>query len=76
MLRFESEVPGALFLQNLTQLTRCTLVLLSQVAVILHAISFKRSPDREILMFFCLAHPLIRWLAPSNGVGSSGSSNQ
>ncbi|KAF8835766.1 P-loop containing nucleoside triphosphate hydrolase protein [Paxillus ammoniavirescens] len=71
MLRFESEVPGALFLQELTQLTRCTLVLLSQVAVIVHAISFKRSPDREILMFFCLAHPLIRWLAPSNGIGSS-----
>ncbi|KIK91850.1 hypothetical protein PAXRUDRAFT_34763 [Paxillus rubicundulus Ve08.2h10] len=71
MLRFESEVPGVLFLQELTQLTRSILVLSSQVVVILHAISFKRSPDREILMFFCLAHPLIRWLTPPNGIGSS-----
>ncbi|KAH7889125.1 P-loop containing nucleoside triphosphate hydrolase protein [Phlebopus sp. FC_14] len=71
MSRFESEFPGGSFLQQLTQLLRTALTIFSQVAVLINAISYKRSPEREILMFFCVAHPLVRSLAPSNGVGSS-----
>ncbi|KIJ59724.1 hypothetical protein HYDPIDRAFT_32940 [Hydnomerulius pinastri MD-312] len=71
MARFESEFPGGSFLQQLTQLMRTVLTLLSQVAVLLHAISYKQSPEREVLMFFCIAHPMVRCFAPSNGIGSS-----
>ncbi|KAF9220125.1 P-loop containing nucleoside triphosphate hydrolase protein [Gyrodon lividus] len=71
MSRFESELPGGSFLQQLTHLMRYTLTLLSQIVVLLHAISYKRSPEREVLMFFCVAYPVVRWFAPSNGIGSS-----
>ncbi|KAH7924743.1 P-loop containing nucleoside triphosphate hydrolase protein [Leucogyrophana mollusca] len=67
---FDSEVPGWTFLHHLMQRMRTALTLLSQVVVLLHAISRKRSPERELLMFFCIAHPVIRWFAPSNGIGS------
>ncbi|KAF9242027.1 P-loop containing nucleoside triphosphate hydrolase protein [Melanogaster broomeanus] len=68
--RFESEYPGGSFLHQLSRLMRITLTLISQIVVLLHAISYKRSPEREVLMVFCVANPLVRWLAPSNGIGS------
>lgn len=73
--RFESEFPGGRFLKQLSRLVQCTLSLASQVFVLLHAISRKRSPEREVLLCFCIARGLVRWLAPSNGIGSTGLSN-
>ncbi|KAH0826870.1 hypothetical protein J3R83DRAFT_4409 [Lanmaoa asiatica] len=70
--RFVSEFPGGRFLRQLSRLVHCTLCLTSQVFVLLHAISCKRSPDREVLLCFCVTRGLVWWLAPSSGIGCSG----
>ncbi|EIW73990.1 P-loop containing nucleoside triphosphate hydrolase protein [Coniophora puteana RWD-64-598 SS2] len=69
---FDSEVPGWNFVHHLTRKMRICLTLLSQVVVLLYAISHKQSPEKELLMTFCIVHPILRWLAPSNGIGSEG----
>ncbi|KAG1738291.1 P-loop containing nucleoside triphosphate hydrolase protein [Suillus occidentalis] len=69
---FPSDVPGASFLQGLFHIVRTTIALLSQVAVLMHAILRKPSPEREVLFLFCIAHPIVRWLAPSNVTGTQG----
>ncbi|KAF8552444.1 P-loop containing nucleoside triphosphate hydrolase protein [Imleria badia] len=69
--RFESEFPGGIFLRQLGRLVQCTLCLASEVFVLLHAISRKRSPEREVLLCFCVARGLVWWLAPPNGIGRS-----
>lgn len=68
--RFESEFPGGSFVTQLSRLMRNTLALISQIAVLLHAISYKQRPEKEVLVFFCVAYPLARWFAPQNGIGS------
>ncbi|KAI9568052.1 P-loop containing nucleoside triphosphate hydrolase protein [Boletus coccyginus] len=68
---FGCEFPGGPFLMQLSLLVQCALGLASQVLVLLHAISRKRSPEREVLMCFCIARGLVWWLAPSNGIGCS-----
>lgn len=70
--RFESEFPGGSFVTQLSRLMRNTLALISQIAVLLHAISYKQRPEKEVLVFFCVAYPLARWFAPQNGIGSPG----
>lgn len=60
---------------QLGQFVQCTLGLTSQVLVLLHAISYKRSPEREVLSCFCVARGLVWWLAPLNSIGCSGLSN-
>jgi len=70
--RFESEFPGGSFVTQLSQLMRNTLALISQIAVLFHAISHKERPEKEVLVFFCVVYPLARWFAPQNGIGSSG----
>ncbi|KAH7904878.1 P-loop containing nucleoside triphosphate hydrolase protein [Hygrophoropsis aurantiaca] len=67
---FDSEIPGWSFLQYLLERMRTALTLLTQVMVLVYAISRKQSPEKELLIFFCIAHPVIRWLAPPNGIGS------
>ncbi|KAG1765849.1 P-loop containing nucleoside triphosphate hydrolase protein [Suillus placidus] len=69
---FPSDVPGSSFLQGLFHITRTTIALLSQVAVLMNAVLHKPSPEREVLFLFCIAHPLVRWLAPSNVTGTQG----
>ncbi|KAG1792125.1 P-loop containing nucleoside triphosphate hydrolase protein [Suillus plorans] len=69
---FASDVPGSSFLQGLFHITRTTISLLSQVAVLINAVLHKPSPEREVLFLFCIAHPLVRWLAPSNVTGTQG----
>ncbi|KAG2121939.1 P-loop containing nucleoside triphosphate hydrolase protein [Suillus clintonianus] len=69
---FPSEVPGASFLQGLLHIARTTIALLSQVAVLMNAVLHKPSPEREVLFLFCIAHPLVRWLAPCNVTGTQG----
>ncbi|KAG6371979.1 P-loop containing nucleoside triphosphate hydrolase protein [Boletus reticuloceps] len=69
--RFESEFPGGAFLTQLGQLMQCTLVLISQVFVLLHTISRKQSPEREVLLCFCVARGFVWWLVPLNGIGCS-----
>ncbi|KAL4068152.1 P-loop containing nucleoside triphosphate hydrolase protein [Scleroderma citrinum] len=69
--RFESEFPGGSFITQFSQLTRNALAFISQVAVLLHAISYKQRPEKDVLVFFCVAYPLVRWFAPQNGIGSS-----
>ena len=73
---FGCEFPGGPFLMQLSLLVQHTLSLASQVFVLLHAISRKRSPEREVLLCFCIARGLVWWLAPSNGIGCSGLSNR
>lgn len=63
---FPSDTPGASFVQGLYHILHTTVALLSQVAVLMYAILCKPSPEREVLFLFCIAHPLVRWLAPSN----------
>lgn len=60
---------------QLNQFVQCTLGLTSQVLVLLHAISCKRSPEREVLLCFCVARGLVRWLVPLNDIGCSGLSD-
>ncbi|KAG2366089.1 P-loop containing nucleoside triphosphate hydrolase protein [Suillus spraguei] len=69
---FPSDAPGSSFLQGLFHIARTTISLLSQVAVLMNAVLHKPSPEREILFLFCVAHPLVRWLAPSNVTGAQG----
>lgn len=69
---FPSDVPGSSFLQGLFHIARTTISLLSQVAVLMNAVLHKPSPEREVLFLFCIAHPLVRWLAPSNVTGTQG----
>ncbi|KAF8447161.1 P-loop containing nucleoside triphosphate hydrolase protein [Boletus edulis BED1] len=69
--RFESEFPGGAFLTQLGHLMQFTLGLISQVFVLLHAISLKQSPEREVLLCFCVARGFVRWLVPLNGIGCS-----
>jgi len=69
---FPSDIPGEPFLQDLYHILRTTVSLLSQVAVLMYTVLRKPSPEREILFLFCIAHPLIRWLAPSNITGAQG----
>ncbi|KAG1827639.1 P-loop containing nucleoside triphosphate hydrolase protein [Suillus subaureus] len=69
---FPSDVPGSSFLQGLFHIIRTTISLLSQVAVLMNAVLHKPSPEREVLFLFCIAHPLVRWLAPSNVTGTQG----
>jgi len=38
----------------------------------MNAVLHKPSPEREVLFLFCIAHPLVRWLAPSNVTGTQG----
>lgn len=69
---FPSDVPGSSFLQGLFHIVRTTIALLSQIAVLMHAILRKPSPEREVLFLFCIAHPIVRCLAPSNVIGTQG----
>ncbi|KAG0701690.1 P-loop containing nucleoside triphosphate hydrolase protein [Suillus ampliporus] len=69
---FPSDVPGASFLQGLSHIARTTTALLSQVVVLMNAVLRKPSPEREVLFLLCIAHPLVRWLAPSNITGTEG----
>jgi hypothetical protein len=69
---FPSDVPGSSFLQGLFHIARTTIALLSQVVVLMNAILRKPSPEREVFFLFCIAHPLVRWLAPSNVTGNQG----
>ncbi|KAG2135189.1 P-loop containing nucleoside triphosphate hydrolase protein [Suillus bovinus] len=69
---FPSDIPGSSFLQGLFHIVRTTIALLSQVAVLMNAVLHKPSPEREVLFLFCIAHPLVRWLAPSNVIGTQG----
>lgn len=43
-----------------------------QLFVLMLAIAHKASPEREILFAVCLAHPVITWFSPSDGVGGAG----
>jgi hypothetical protein len=70
---FPSDIPGASFLQGLYHILRIIVALLSQVTVLMYAVLRKPSPEREVLFIFCIAHPLVRWLAPSNITGTEGS---
>ncbi|KAG2096671.1 P-loop containing nucleoside triphosphate hydrolase protein [Suillus cothurnatus] len=69
---FPSDVPGSSFLQGVFHIARASIALLSQVAVLMNAVLHKPSPEREVLFLFCIAHPLVRWLAPSNVTGTQG----
>ncbi|KAG8217985.1 P-loop containing nucleoside triphosphate hydrolase protein [Butyriboletus roseoflavus] len=69
--RFGSEFPGGTFLIQLCWFVKCTLDLTSQVFVLLHAISCKRTPERQLLSCFFVARGLVWWWAPSNGIGCS-----
>ncbi|KAG1725716.1 P-loop containing nucleoside triphosphate hydrolase protein [Suillus paluster] len=69
---FPSDVPGASFLQGLSHIARTTAALSSQVVVLINAVLRKPSPEREVLFIFCIAHPLVRWLAPSDVTGTQG----
>lgn len=70
--RFESEFPGGHFLSELSQLVQCNLEFISQMLILLHAISRKRSPEREVLLCLYVVRGLVRCLIPSNGIGCSG----
>ncbi|OAX38172.1 P-loop containing nucleoside triphosphate hydrolase protein [Rhizopogon vinicolor AM-OR11-026] len=69
---FPSDIPGASFLQDLYHILRTTVALWSQVAVLMYAVLRKPSPEREVLFLFCISHPLVRWLAPSNVTATQG----
>ncbi|KAG1742024.1 P-loop containing nucleoside triphosphate hydrolase protein [Suillus lakei] len=69
---FPSDIPGSSFLQGLFHIARTTIALLSQAAVLMNAVLHKPSPEREVLFLFCIAHPLVRWLAPTNVTGTQG----
>ncbi|KAG8216277.1 P-loop containing nucleoside triphosphate hydrolase protein [Butyriboletus roseoflavus] len=69
--RFGSVFPGGTFLMQLCWSVKCTLDLTSQVFVLLHAISCKRTPERQVLLCSCVARGLVWWLAPLDGIGCS-----
>jgi len=69
---FDSEAPGWSFLFRLSEKIRIVSTIVFQIITLIFAISRKRSPEKEILIALCLAHPVILWLSPLNGVGGAG----
>jgi hypothetical protein len=69
---FEYQVPGGEFLCHFSDKIRMIFTIVFEIVALIHAISHKQSPEKEILTALCVAHPVVLWLSPQTGVGGAG----